>query len=132
VTFALHRTDADGDHRDFDDRQVGDFASWLVAEFGARPPTGSDAILVAQEGAPERFTRAGLVAWLTASCLGSVARRVERFAVPRGFAVFVIVGDEGVRVRGLRVDDLAMAADEETTPRGFSALGVLGALGGAR
>jgi hypothetical protein len=132
MRFSVHLSG--DDHRDFGDSEVVSFARWLTAEFGARPPTGQDAVLISQGGEPERLTRAELVAWLHDSGLRPTARQVERLAVPVGHAVCCIVADEGVRLRAIDVRDLApvvddLEVDDAPRPRGATALG-LGLIGG--
>lgn len=91
---------------DFDPIAVERFASWLQAQFSLRPVERDEAILVQQDGEPERLPVAEALEWLRSNGLTAVLRSVERTNVPIGAVVAIVVGDAGVRVSAMQVDDL--------------------------
>jgi hypothetical protein len=97
------------EHADFSTAETEALGVWLLNEFGTRPARRHDAVLAVQGAEPERLGTGELEAWLRSNGLGRIARDVKRQAVgvPRGHVLVVVVGEEGVRLRDVKVDDFA-------------------------
>ena len=114
----------------FDDRAIAALGGWILAEALQRPFARDEALWIDAEGAPERMRRAELVARLRGDGLSSLARRAERWPVPLGHVLVLVLGHvDGPLVATFPAEKLAEehgAPASRAIPLSIAPVGALG------